>query len=97
MELPVKGICPPERSPAHCCPPAPPACPPCRCNRKGEDQRAVWRDITHRIGEALRELEAVAPPNPDMVKGGEELHEAERRRRSEGALPEGRPGEVDVA
>ena len=97
MELPVKGLCPPERSPAHFCPPAPPACPPCRCNRKGEDQRAVWRDITHRIGEALRELEAVAPPNPDMVKGGEELHEAERRRRSEGALPEGRPGEVDVA
>lgn len=74
-------------------PPSPPWC--CRCNQAGEDQRAVWRDITHRIGESLRELERSAPPNRDQVKGGAAQHNAERHRRSEGALPEGRPGEED--
>ncbi|PSC70805.1 phosphate acyltransferase [Micractinium conductrix] len=67
----------------------------CRCGQAGEDQRAVWRDITHRIGEQLRALEKRAPPNRDQIKGGAAQHEAERRRRSEGALPEGRPGEED--
>lgn len=73
--------------------PLPP--PPRRCNRAGEDQRQVWRDITHRIGESLRALEARAPRNPDQVLGGPRQHDAERHRQSEGALPAGRPGEED--
>ncbi len=35
----------------------------CRCNREGEDQGAVWRDITEALGEALRALEQRVPPN----------------------------------
>ena len=37
------------------------------CNKAGEDQRAVWRDITHRIGAALHELERRAPRNVDQA------------------------------
>lgn len=67
----------------------------CRCNQEGEDQRLVWRDITHRIGESLRQLEQCAPRNRDQVSGGQSQHEAELQRQSEGALPAGKPGEVD--
>lgn len=67
----------------------------CRCKQAGEDQRAVWRDITHRIGDSLRALEKRAPRNRDQVEGGAAAHAAERHRHSEGALPEGRAGEED--
>lgn len=67
----------------------------CRCNQAGEDQRMVWRDITHRIGAALHELEGQAPPNADQMQGGRRQHDEERHRHSEGALPEGPPGEVE--
>lgn len=40
-----------------------------RCNQPGEDQKLVWRDITHRIGTALHELERRAPRNVDQVLG----------------------------
>lgn len=74
--------------------PLPPACVR-RCNQAGEDQRMVWRDITHRIGAALHELEGQAPPNADQMQGGRRQHDEERHRHSEGALPEGPPGEVE--
>jgi len=38
-----------------------------RCADVGEDKRCVWKEITERIEEALRELERQVPPNPDQV------------------------------
>ena len=59
----------------------------CRCNREGEDQRQVWRDITQRVQAALAALEEVAPPNVDQVVGGRQAHRDEAERRDESALP----------
>ncbi|KAI8468805.1 MAG: hypothetical protein J3K34DRAFT_522623 [Monoraphidium minutum] len=39
----------------------------CRCNRPGEDQPEVWRDIAAALREALLVLEARAPPNPNQL------------------------------
>ncbi|GAB4819261.1 hypothetical protein N2152v2_006307 [Parachlorella kessleri] len=58
----------------------------CNCNKEGVDQREVWRQITVRIGHALKELERQAPPNRDQVPRN---HAGEQRRSSEGSLPAG--------
>eukprot|EP00887_Chlorella_sp_A99_P007893 scaffold20.g7893.t1 len=59
----------------------------CRCNQPGENQQAVWHDITARVQQALLVLEVAAPPNTDQVAGGRRAHQEERERSSEGALP----------
>ncbi|KAL6774096.1 PGA6 [Auxenochlorella protothecoides x Auxenochlorella symbiontica] len=41
----------------------------CRCNRPGHDQKQVWRELTARIGQALQDLEARAPPNLEQPEG----------------------------
>ena len=56
-----------------------------RCkSEQGEGQKCVWKEVAERVGEALRALEKVSPPNVDQVPGNEE---AEMKRRSEGAMP----------
>lgn len=36
----------------------------CRCNQAGQDQQQVWQDITVRMYEAMKQLEASSPQNP---------------------------------
>jgi hypothetical protein len=64
----------------------------CRCNQAGEDPRAVWRDITLRIGHALRQLERRAPPNADQGRDGQPQDDEERQQQSRRALPQESPG-----
>ncbi|GBG00037.1 phosphate acyltransferase [Raphidocelis subcapitata] len=40
----------------------------CRCNQPGEEQTEVWRDIAAVLREALLQLEARAPPNPNQLE-----------------------------
>lgn len=59
----------------------------CRCNATGDDLRAVWRDITKRVGSALYELEARVPPNAVQAQGGTQQQDQERSRELDSALP----------
>jgi monolysocardiolipin acyltransferase len=58
-----------------------------RCGAADEAGRcAAWRDIAERVGDALRELEARAPPNVDQTAA-----------RDEGAMPSGDVGGAAAA
>lgn len=82
---------PPTRRPPSCAPTWSPARAP---TPSGPPTPQVWRQITARVGHALKELERRAPRNVDQVPRD---HAGERRRASEGALPSGPAGEEVAA
>lgn len=46
----------------------------CRCG--DGDKEAVWKELTERIGEALRTLEAESPPNTDQAAAWSDRRDA---------------------
>lgn len=42
----------------------------CKCNKDGFNQQEVWRDLTARVGDSLRDLESRSVTNVDQVKEG---------------------------
>lgn len=58
----------------------------CNCNRDGIDQRQVWKEITERVGHALKVLEEQAPPNTNQTIN---QHLTEQQRKSDDVLSDG--------